>query len=397
MKILFLSAANSVHTVRWVNALANQGYKVVLVSKADHESKDRSISNMVEIIYLPFRGLAGYYLNAPVLRKLYHEGGFDVVNAHYASGYGTLARIAGLPNILLSVWGSDVYDFPYESRLKRRILEKNLEHAGGIASTSMGMAEQTKKFLKSRKTLWITPFGVDTHKFAPDAGESRKLSRCIASNDKGTERLQCGHRQDVCTPGHFDKREFVFGIVKTLSPKYGIGTIIRAFGVFLDGLPENERQNVELRIYGEGELKEDLTALAKELLLEDHVFFGGWIPNDQVPEVLRGMDVFVVGSERESESFGVAAVEAMACGLPVVATNVTGFREVVKDGETGFLVAVRDVEGMAEKMMALYRDAEMRKRMGESGRKRAERLYEWDECVERMGGYTGRCYRSQGA
>nr|WP_296480597.1 glycosyltransferase [uncultured Acetatifactor sp.] len=356
MRILFLSAANSIHTIRWVNALVERGHEVMLVSKADHKVKGQLIDRQVKITYLPVNGMKGYYLNALFLRKLYRDGCFNVVNAHYASGYGTLARIAGLPNVLLSVWGSDVYDFPYENCLKKRILEKNLDYAGGIASTSRGMAEQTKKFLKRKKSIWITPFGVDLHKFTPVYG--------------GTE----------------ERKEFVFGTVKTLAPKYGIGTVIRAFGIFLQGLSEIERQNVRLEIYGDGELRQELMALAEELQLSDKVFFGGWIPNDQVPKVLQGMDVFVIGSEKESESFGVAAVEAMACVLPVVATSVTGFREVVEDGKTGFLVAVGDTEGMARKMLELYGDKSLRETMGKRGRKRMEALYGWDECVEIMEG-----------
>lgn len=128
MKILFLSAANSVHTVRWVNALAERGQEVILVSKIDHhEERENSISSNVKVVYLPVKGMRGYYLNAVVLKRLYKKERFDVINVHYASGYGTLARIARLPHILLSVWGSDVYDFPYESRIKEYILKKNLQ------------------------------------------------------------------------------------------------------------------------------------------------------------------------------------------------------------------------------------------------------------------------------
>lgn len=352
MRILFLSAANSVHTIRWVNALAERGHEVVLVSEADHKAGEGLITDSVKIVYLPAGGMAGYYLNAPYLRKIYRRGRFDVVNAHYASGYGTLARVARLSHLLLSVWGSDVYDFPYENHWKRRLLEKNLDYATGIASTSQGMAEQTKKFIKTKKRIGITPFGVDIHKFEPDYNKEKKAD------------------------------ETVFGIVKSLTPKYGVGTVIRAFGLFMSELPEKERKKVRLNIYGMGEQESALKALTEKLHIKDKVFFGGWIPNDQVPIVLNQMDVFVLGSE--SESFGVAAVEAMACGLPVVATCVSGFREVVEDGVTGFLVPVGDAERMAGRMRELYRDEGLRLKMGERGRKRVEQLYEWDSCVDKM-------------
>lgn len=352
MTILFLSAANSIHTVRWVNALAERDLEIVLVSLKNHEDRECLISKKVEIIYLPVQGVKGYYLNALALKKIYNRKQFNVINVHYASGYGTLARIAGLSNILLSVWGSDVYDFPYQNILNKIIIQKNLQYAALIASTSHNMAGQTKTLLKNRKEIEVTPFGVDGKKFYPAV--------------------------------HKNEAETVYGIVKTLSPKYGISTVIKAFALFLKRLPIEKRQNVRLEIYGKGELLEELKSLSMECEIQNNICFRGYIPNDRVPEALRKMDIFVMGSEYESESFGVAAVEAMACGLPIIATKVAGFREVIEEKVTGYLVPVKDIDLMAEYMMKLYIDKELRERMGRNGRRRFEKIYEWNQCVDTM-------------
>lgn len=353
MKVLFLSAANSIHTVRWVNALSERGHNITLVSQKDHQADVDAISTDVHIIYLPILGTKGYYLNAGTLKRIYNKGNFDVVNVHYASGYGTLARIAGLPHVLLSVWGSDVYDFPYESRLKEVILRKNLNYATAIASTSKVMVKQIKKFLKSEKEIIITPFGVDISRFSPD---KRKK----------------------------EGGKFVFGIIKTLSPKYGIDTVIKAFAEFLKTLPDEEQRTVCLKIYGKGELFEELKELARTLKIEKQILFKGYIPNDKVPKALNDMDVFLLGSRLNSESFGVAAVEAMACELPVIATDVDGFQEVIEDKKTGFIVAKDSPEEMAKYLDVLYANAELRKKMGERGRKRVELFYNWGKNVETM-------------
>lgn len=353
MRVLFLSAANSVHTVRWVNALAERGCKVVLVSEKNHQAKEDIIADKVKIIYLPFGGTKGYYLNALALQHIYKAGEFDVINVHYASGYGTLARMAKLPDIILNVWGSDVYDFPYENRLKEQILRKNLAYAGKLASTSHSMARQTEKFLNKKEEIAVTPFGVDTEHFKPEEGLK-------------TEK----------------KDSFVFGIVKTLSSKYGVATVIKAFGSFFQKLPEKEKGKIRLEIYGKGELMGELKVLAAKLHLEKQIFFGGYVENKKIPSLLNQMDVFMLGSE--SESFGVVAVEAMACELPIVATSVSGFREVIEDGKTGFLVPVGDYEAMAGKMLLLYGDAELRRSMGKAGRKRVKELYDWEKNVDEM-------------
>lgn len=352
MKILFLSAANSIHTVRWVNGLAKRGHKVLLVSEKNHMAATDSVSKKVKILYLPVEGKKGYYLNAFFLRKIYVKFQPDVVNVHYASGYGTLARIAKLPYVFLSVWGSDVYDFPYESRIKKRILIKNLEYAFAIGSTSYTMAEQTRKLLRKKKTIKVIPFGIDLCRFYP------KTSR--------------------------NSEKTVYGIVKTLSPKYGIDTVLKAFAVFYKRLPIQEKQKVFLEIYGEGELLHTLKKLAGRLGIGKSVTFGGYVENYEIPEKLNKMDIFVLGSNRNSESFGVAAVEAMSCGLPVIATDVAGFKEVIKDGVTGYLVPVGNVEAMADRMMRLYYDQELRVKMGEKGRQRAEKLYDLEQCLDLM-------------
>lgn len=352
MKILFLSASSSIHTVRWVNALVEIGHEVILVSKVDHhEECENAISKKVKVIYLPIKGMKGYYLNAIALKRLYKKADIDVINVHYASGYGTLARIARLPHILLSVWGSDVYDFPYESKIKKYILKKNLEYADIIASTSVSMGAQTAKFLKHKKDIKITPFGVDIQKFAPKFQQ-------------------------------FDNEKFVFGIVKTLAKKYGISVVIRAFALFLDSLSAKERKNVSLEIYGKGELLEELQYLVEKKELDGQVFFRGYISNNEVPSVLHKMNAFVLGSV--SESFGVSAIEAMACGLPVIATKVSGFQEVIEDNETGFLVPVNNVKEMAEKMLKVYENKELRERMGRKGRQRVEKLFDWEKNVATM-------------
>ena len=89
MKILFLSAANSIHTVKWINALASRGHEVYLVYNKGHEPKMDQINKNIHQHQLKYKGGVGYYLNAKELRKLKKEISPDIINVHYASGYGT--------------------------------------------------------------------------------------------------------------------------------------------------------------------------------------------------------------------------------------------------------------------------------------------------------------------
>lgn len=346
MRIALLSAASSIHTVRWVCALAARGHAVALFSLARHAAKPGSIPSNVPVYYLP----GGYLRALPAFREKLTAFGPDVLNAHYATGYGTLARRSGFSPVLLSVWGSDVYDFPRKSPIHRCIVEKNLRAATAIASTSERMAMWVRTLCPHLPPLYITPFGVDTRQFSPAQGK------------------------------HTDSK-LVIGIVKALEPKYGVDVLLRAFALVL---PQLSGLDVCLEIYGGGSERQALEQLAKQLGIAPRVHFCGAVPHEQVPGILRGLDVFCAPSVSDSESFGVAAVEALACGVPVIAGAVDGFKEVLRDGETGFLVSPGNAEALAERLVQLARDPVLRQRMGSAGRADMQARFEWQFCVTRM-------------
>lgn len=118
-----------------------------------------------------------------------------------------------------------------------------------------------------------------------------------------------------------------------------------------------------------------LRDLSLELGLRDNVRFLGPKPHSSLPDYYRAADVAVVCSH--SESFGLAALEAHACGTPVVATRVGGVAHVVRDGETGFVIGTRDPSEIAARLKTLLADDELRSRMGEAAAARAN-AFSWD-------------------
>ena len=357
MKILLLTAGDSIHAVRWANAFAVRNHEVHFVTLADHKERGDSFSNKVIMHYLPHGGSLGYIKNAGSLSKLFKQIDPDVVNVHYASGYGTLMRIARLKNTVLSVWGSDVYDFPERNFLTRHIVIKNLKYADRLASTSNVMAKQVRKLLHDEeKQIAITPFGVDITRFTPE-----------------------GDRE-------LEDDFFWFGLVKKLTYKYGIDFIINAFSIFYKRWKNDGAIGKEPRLFicGKGENKKDFEKLVEEKGLNNSVIIRGYIPNEKIPSLLRSFDVFCLGSQLNSESFGVSAVEAMSCGIPVIATDVDGFREVVDESITGYIVNKADVSGMASLMYDLYHDDNKRNELGENGRRRVVDLYNWEDNVKSL-------------
>lgn len=355
MKIIILSGADSIHTVRWTNAYAKLGHSVHLISLPNQPIRKDKLIDGVSIHYLKYPSPLGYYLNAIELNRLCKAINPDAINVHYASGYGTLARMSRIHPYVLSVWGSDVYDVPFQSKIKHGIVKRNLRNADALASTSHAMALQIKKVLGSNDIdIAVTPFGVDIHEFSPNVKPVPK-----------------------------DSNVFLFGTIKKLTYKYGIDFIIKGFDIFLKEWIANGSQGKEPHLYicGKGANIKDFIALRDSLGLANYVEIEGYIAHELVASKIRSFDVSCFGSENDSESFGVSAVESMACGVPVIATDVDGFKEVIVDGETGLIVPRKNAVAIAEKMKELYYNPIKRETFGKNGRKRVEKLYSWDDNV----------------
>lgn len=134
-----------------------------------------------------------------------------------------------------------------------------------------------------------------------------------------------------------------------------------------------------LELVGDGPERPRIEALVRELGLRDYVTFRGEM--DDLAALYGSCDVFLLPSE--SESFGLAALEAMACGVPVVASDVGGLPDVVADGETGFLAPVGDVAAMAEAAGRLLSDDVLWGRMSGLARERARTCFAVDRAVDR--------------
>jgi glycosyltransferase involved in cell wall biosynthesis len=157
--------------------------------------------------------------------------------------------------------------------------------------------------------------------------------------------------------------------------------LIRAFAKVRQQLPDLA-DRLRLLIVGGGPQQAELEALATQLNLSDYTTFSGPVRHAEVPGYLRQLNIYIAASR--DESFGVAVVEASACGLPVIVSNVGGLPEVVEDGVTGLVVENENSSALAEAMICLVKSPALRRQMGAAGRRRVLEHYRWEDNVTTM-------------
>ena len=351
MKICFIGPANSAHIVKWCNWFSGRGHEIHVISFTPGEIND-SIIHLIDLGVDAGGSDVGklkYLTTGKRIKRLIDEIKPDIVNAHYATSYGVAVALSGVKEYVLSVWGSDIYDFPNKSIFHKLLLKYSLRKAPHLFSTSRAMAIEAGKY--TNKQFDITPFGVDMQLFNPN-------KRTRPDND----------------------RSFIIGTVKSLADIYGIDYILKAVAIIQRDHPEVD---VRVRISGDGTDREKYVKLTKDLGIGQITRFLGRIPQSEAATEWANMDVAVIPSI-QYESFGVAAVEAQACETPVVISDVEGLKETTKPDYSSIVINKKDEEQIAQAIMKLYVNPALRNSMGESGRAYVNENFELNQSFKKI-------------
>jgi phosphatidylinositol alpha-mannosyltransferase len=293
------------------------------------------------------------------LRALLAGGGYDVVHVHcpLSPSLPMLAiRSARQPVVgtFHSVSGSDV---PF--RIFRPILRPYYERlARVIAVSEPARAEVLRNF---PGPITVVPNGVDLARFRPGIEPLPQFAGALAN---------------ILYVGRFD-------------PRKGLPELMRACGrLRAEGL------EFRLILVGDGRLRGTLERAARRLL-PGRVVFEGQVPHERLPRYYATADVFCTPA-RGSESFGLVLLEAMAQGVPIVATDIPGYRSVVTHGSEALLVPPRDPAALARALGSLLRDRGRRERLGAAGVRTAAR-FGWDRVAAELEAIYLEVLRGRGA
>lgn len=243
--------------------------------------------------------------------------------------------------------------------------------AVAVSAGSYPEAEALRNAKERLAPIVQVPPGVDTDRFVPQPKDSF-----------ATIRLDLG----------LDEESFLIASYSRLVPRKGMDVLIRAAALVKDEIP-----NLQVAIGGSGRDRERLERLAKTI--DAPVVFLGRVTDEALPGWLAASDLMVMACRSrwmglEQEGFGIVFVEAAACGIPAVAGRSGGSHDAVVNGETGLIVDTpKDPRAVADAILTLYRDPELRRRMGQAGRQHAVEVFDWrvlandlDEGLARHGG-----------
>lgn len=335
MKLCILAAANSIHSYRWIKYFAAAGHEVTWISLAPSIFDAPPTVRYYEIAGAS--GLFGLLRAAAKVRQIIAEVRPDILHVHYVGTYGIMGLLSGFDPIIATPWGSDVIEGK-KSLFKRPFVARILRRAAMITCDAWHMRDEVMQFGVAADKIHIINFGIDTERFSPRP-----------PNPAIREANTLGDSPAVISLRNFE-------------PVYDIPTLLRAVPKVLERHPDTR-----FMLVGRGSLEGELKALAGQLGIAHAVRFVGFVPNEQLPDTLCSLDVYVSTSLSDA---GIAAstAEAMACGLPVVISDSGENGRWIKDGENGFLVPVSQPDALAERLSQLIADAEMRHRLGQAGR-----------------------------
>lgn len=336
MRVVYLADAPYVHTRRWVRHFAERGWDAHVISFRPAEIEGATVHYVGGLEGI---GKARYLVHARRVGAMIAELRPRLVHALHLTSYGFLAGLSGYQPSIVSVWGTDVLEAPTLTPFHRWITRHALARAGAVTATGLRLAEATLPHVPHGKPVTVVPYGIDLDRFRPAPRE-------VASGD------------------------LTVGAVSRLSPEKGFEHLLRAVALLRErGLA------LDVVLAGDGPSRPALESLARELRVG--VRFLGEVPHEDVPAVLRQLDVFAMPSTWEG--FGVAALEASAMALPVVASDVHGIPDVVPHGQTGLLVPPGDAGALADALERLAGDADLRRTMGAAGRVFVEQDYRWQD------------------
>lgn len=331
--------------------LAQRGHRVHFIAYSLPFRLQKFQENLffheVEVSHYPLFKYPPYTLNvAAKMAEVASKWNLDILHVHYAVPHATCAFLAksilgkNSPKIVTTLHGTDITLVGSEKSFYQ-ITKFSIEASDGVTAVSRYLRDLTKKEFGLANNIQCIYNFVNTRKFDPQNPSCEKEK--FAS-----------------------KGEKILLHMSNFRPLKRVEDVIKIFALIRKQIP------CKLLLIGDGPSLSDALILVNKLKLESDTIFLGqqeWVEN-----LLCLADLLLLPSD--TESFGLAALEALSSGVPVIGTNLGGLPEVVEDGNCGYLLPLGDIEGMAKKSLELLRNPDQIKQFKTNARQRAVKLFD---------------------
>ena len=333
--------------------LMKQGHNVFVFAQYDPNYKDdEPFIFRYPSLSLPLGDISAAIPVSPFVDQLLPALKLDVIHTHHPILLGqTAARKAselGLP--LVFTFHTQYWEYTHYVPFPQEAIQEFLKNA--VHKWLRDYMQKCQHIIipsESMKDILVREYGLDGHYTVIPTGTNLEP---FLSADGDALRKEKGWQDET-----------ILISVGRLAPEKNWETLLRAFAKVYPKHP-----NLRLILLGDGPAREDLQSLAAELEIAEHVSFMGSIPFGDIPSYLKAADAFSFASVTETQ--GLVTIEAMAAGLPIVAVDASGTRDIVEHGKQGFLVD-NDADALAKGLHDLLSDPRQMKRFSNSALKKA--------------------------
>jgi L-malate glycosyltransferase len=339
MRICFLANGQSFHTYNWIRYFAKAGHEIHLITVDGYRFEPltnltvhivpRAFPNTIRFVSYFVNSLFGPVINSFKIRNLIKGINPDIVHAHYLTDYGFLGYLTHFPAFVVTLWGSDILIAPKESLFHRLMVRPILNSAKLITVNSDNVRRECLEYCNCPEKISIVLWGVDLTIFR--------------------QRTDYGRHRTTFTV--LSTREF--------SPLYNIDTIIQSIPSVI-----RTRSDVKYILKTKGAENPELQQIVRSLNVGEFIEFN--YTKIEYPEFSafhHQADIFI--SVPSSDSSSISLLEAMACGLAVIVSDLPANHEWITDGWNGFIVPVRDPEELAEAILRLVGNPDLIRLFGE--------------------------------
>jgi len=370
MKIAYLSFGESPHDVRFLSKMVEWGHNPFLISyygknlvsiegvhilKFDYQNLYKTSQFVSSLCQYQFAKKILAFQIGQHLKKLLKKLNVDILHTNFIQYEGFCGALSGFHPVVSVPWGSDILINPRLSKLDRLITKYTLKKADKIVCDCEIMKNTILKLTGlSKDAVDVFPFGINLKVFYPSQ-EARRTTR---------EKLNWQDKKILLMNRNFKE-------------VYGIEYFIKALPYIIKKFPDTK-----VILLGGGPDKDKYVRMIMELKLSDVVFLPGFVNEKEMARYLNAADVYI--SIPSSDGTSVSLLEAMACRLPVVVSDLLANREWVEDGVNGFIVPIQNSRALTNAISNLFADEKTRKDFADKNLRIARERADWDKNYEKL-------------